>query len=261
MPSSSTATALVRKMARLMWRTARRSTHCWWLFAGSKGMIDALADLRAAHNRANFLDTIVKGASVHKGFYLQLVDMFPTLSEAIGSLTTRPGEDHSPVQQIYVTGHSLGGALAAIGSCMLAKKFPSADVCSITFASPRAGNAEFDAAFATLVSTSLRFVYNYDAVPTVPMWYLGYRHVDHCFWLKPATSPKSNDGIDRDATLDMYNLPPHSPSQCVAKVGDDVIENHNMCGRYIGSLVGHMYRLAEEEEGVQPAQDAPALTQ
>eukprot|EP00884_Botryococcus_braunii_P008339 jgi/Botrbrau1/17506/Bobra.0054s0082.1 len=137
-------------------------------------MLDALADLRTVHNRANFLDTVVKGASVHKGFYLQLVDMYPSLCEAIESLTTRPGEDSSIVQRIYVTGHSLGGAIASIGACMLAKKFAAADVSSITFASPRAGNAQFDAAFATLVSTSLRFVYNYDAVPTVPMPYLGF---------------------------------------------------------------------------------------
>eukprot|EP00884_Botryococcus_braunii_P022617 jgi/Botrbrau1/9039/Bobra.0376s0016.1 len=225
-------------------------------FRGTKGMIDALADLRTSHSRANFLETIVKGAHVHKGFYVQLVDMFPTLSDAIESLTTRPGEDHSPVQHVYVTGHSLGGALATIGAAMLVKKFPSADVCAITFAAPRAGNAEFDAAFATLVSTSLRFVYNYDAVPTVPMWYLGFKHVDHGLWLKPATSPKSKDGIDKDAELDMYGTPPHSPAQCLAKVGDDIVGNHSMGGRYIGSLVGHMYRLVEEEKEGQPPEEA-----
>ncbi len=71
-------------------------------------------------------------------------------------------------------GRTTEGEPRDAGACMLAKKFPSADVCAVTFAAPRAGNAEFDQAFATLVSTSLRFVYNYDAVPTVPMWYLGW---------------------------------------------------------------------------------------
>eukprot|EP00884_Botryococcus_braunii_P008341 jgi/Botrbrau1/17508/Bobra.0054s0084.1 len=176
--------------------------------------------------------------------------MYPSLCMAIESLTTRPGEDRSLVQRIYVTGHSLGGALASIGACMLVKRFPAADVNCITFASPRAGNKYFDAAFSTLISTSLRFVYNYDAVPTVPMPYIGFRHVDHCFWLKPATSPKSKDGIDRDATLEIGGMPPQFPSKCVAMVGDDVIENHSMCGRYIGSLFGYMYRLAEEERAL-----------
>jgi hypothetical protein len=57
---------------------------------------------------------------------------------------------------------------------MLAKEFPGADVTVVSFAAPRAGNEEFGQAFATLIGKSMRFQYNYDAVPCVPMWYLGY---------------------------------------------------------------------------------------
>eukprot|EP00884_Botryococcus_braunii_P017375 jgi/Botrbrau1/4320/Bobra.0232s0012.1 len=107
-------------------------------FRGTAGMTDTLTDVNFSHKQANFLETIVEGASVHEGFYTQLVDMFSDLSNAIANLTLdKSTQGGDPVQHIYVTGHSLGGALATIGAAMLAKKFPTADVNSITFAAPR----------------------------------------------------------------------------------------------------------------------------
>lgn len=64
--------------------------------------------------------------------------------------------------------------VSGAGGPLLAKEFPGADVSVVSFAAPRAGNAEFQQAFATLIGSSMRFQYNYDAVPCVPMWYLGY---------------------------------------------------------------------------------------
>jgi hypothetical protein len=63
--------------------------------------------------------------------------------------------------------------LVPAGGPRLALEYPKADVRVISWASPRVGNKEFVIAFTTLIGTSLRFQYNYDAVPCVPMAYLG----------------------------------------------------------------------------------------
>lgn len=55
------------------------------------------------------------------------------------------------------------------GGPLLAKSFPHADVRVVTFASPRVGNKAFAAAFESLIGTTLRFHFNYDPVPCMPI--------------------------------------------------------------------------------------------
>lgn len=73
-------------------------------------------------------------------------------------------KDHRTTKQlIWLTGHSLGGALATLCAARLPKKLAAHLVC--TLGQPRVGDEAFAAAFHANLH---RFVNNQDIVPTVP---------------------------------------------------------------------------------------------
>lgn len=79
-------------------------------------------------------------------------------------------------QKVFVTGHSLGGALATLFAARLVHgAWPSPTV--YTFGSPRVGNHGFAAVYDMTVPLTFRYVHQNDIVTRVP-WILGrYRHV------------------------------------------------------------------------------------
>ncbi len=79
---------------------------------------------------------------------------------------------------ISVAGHSLGGALATLYVLENAKTSQVHNPLICTFASPRAGDSAFVAAFNALGLTSWRFANGPDVVPDLPPYILGFRHVD-----------------------------------------------------------------------------------
>lgn len=72
---------------------------------------------------------------------------------------------------LYITGHSLGGALATIASM----KLPSDRIAACyTFGGPRVGNSEFEQKLYKV--PVYRVVHAADIVPRVPLLVMGYRH-------------------------------------------------------------------------------------
>lgn len=81
---------------------------------------------------------------------------------------------------VYVTGHSLGGALATLlalelSSSQLAKR-GAISVTMYNFGSPRVGNRKFAEVYNEKVKDSWRVVNHRDIIPTVPRL-MGYCHV------------------------------------------------------------------------------------
>lgn len=102
------------------------------------------------------------GGQVHGGFHSALDAIWPVLSEVLGE---------APVW--WCTGHSLGGALAALAAVRLANA-GSQLAGAITFGQPRVGDADSAARLAQL--PLLRVVNACDLVPELPPEALGYRH-------------------------------------------------------------------------------------
>ncbi|WP_263322224.1 lipase family protein [Endozoicomonas sp. Mp262] len=71
------------------------------------------------------------------------------------------------IETIYVTGHSLGGALAAINALDIVTQFNTAPVV-YTFASPRTGNHHFAHCYNERINHSWRIVNSHDEVPKLP---------------------------------------------------------------------------------------------
>ena len=75
---------------------------------------------------------------VHSGFLEAYNSAAPTVLAAVKEQL----EEH-PSYSLVITGHSLGGALASIGSVSLAKNFPGVPLKLYTFGQPRAGDPGF----------------------------------------------------------------------------------------------------------------------
>jgi hypothetical protein len=94
---------------------------------------------------------------------------------------------NQPVKTMTVCGHSLGGALATLATLDITVNAPEPyhNVTSWTYASPRAGDAQFALKYNQLVVETFRIANELDVVPRLPL--LPYDHVMGEFGLKPYT--------------------------------------------------------------------------
>ena len=114
---------------------------------------DILADLKSGKN----LEAC--GGKVHVGFKGEINKLWPTISKV---LADNPGN-------LYVTGHSLGAAMATIAASRIQDRVTAL----ITFGSPRVGNAEF---VKSLAVEHYRVQNNCDDVTKVPFKLMGFAH-------------------------------------------------------------------------------------
>ncbi len=98
---------------------------------------------------------------VHSGFYSALTNL---RQGVVDEVQRQQGGSQKPV---LVTGHSKGGALAALMAFHLAAGH-SLPVKVITFAAARPGNAEFADAYEARSIDHTRYEYNNDIVPHLP---------------------------------------------------------------------------------------------
>lgn len=107
---------------------------------------------------------------VHKGFKAEVDDLWPMILEDLGPKAIGK-------RKLWVTGHSLGAAMATIiaARCTLeADKIPDVHVEELyTYGSPRVGWNKY---CKSLPVTHYRWRNNNDIVTTVPLWIMGYRH-------------------------------------------------------------------------------------
>ena len=113
---------------------------------------DVLADLKAGKNLE------ASGGKVHVGFKDELNKLWPAITVSLANIDT-----------VYVTGHSLGAAMATIAASRIQTKV----IALVTFGSPRAGNQEF---INSLSVTHYRLQNNCDDVTKVPFLLMGFAH-------------------------------------------------------------------------------------
>ena len=113
---------------------------------------DVLADLKAGKNLE------ASGGKVHHGFKKELDKLWPSIEKALAD-----------VENVYVTGHSLGAAMATIAASRIQDKV----LALVTFGSPRVGTRAF---VNSLKVTHHRVQNNCDDVTKVPFIFMGFRH-------------------------------------------------------------------------------------
>jgi triacylglycerol lipase len=118
-------------------------------------MSDLAADLNAIPDRSRI------GGFVHNGFQTEVDKVW---KEVHAEVVNKPKK-----KPLFITGHSLGGAMATI----CASRIHKAVSALYTYGSPRVGSRKF---VKNCYITHYRHVNNNDAVPRVPFALLGYVH-------------------------------------------------------------------------------------
>ena len=94
--------------------------------------------------------------------------------------------------RVFVTGHSLGGALATLAALDIAQDYSSVEVTMYNFGSPRVGDWGFAEHYNGIVEDSHRVVAAWDGVPHLPplgCLPFGYRHIGRERRLKNVALP------------------------------------------------------------------------
>ncbi len=152
-------------------------------FRGTKSLDDWMTDLQATPVSFPWIFTSGPDVgNIHAGFGHSLVDAWGQIAAAIKKLFPAPDVAAAMPQPptLWLTGHSLGGALAVIAGAAFSmwSNAPIRSVSGIyTFGQPRVGLFEFCSNYDHLLSTkTFRFVNNQDLVPRVP--FRGWDYAD-----------------------------------------------------------------------------------
>jgi triacylglycerol lipase len=113
---------------------------------------DVLADLKAGKNIE------ACGGKVHVGFKGEINKIWPAITHALAD-----------IDAVYVTGHSLGAAMATIAASRIQTKV----IALVTFGSPRVGDNDF---VKSLAVEHYRVQNNCDDVTKVPFRLMGFDH-------------------------------------------------------------------------------------
>jgi hypothetical protein len=100
--------------------------------------------------------------AVHTGFYFAVMSILSGLIESVKNLDPRSNA-------VYLTGHSKGGAMAAIAAYLLHGNVPDIRIARVvTFAAPKPGDAVFRDAYEKLVGNHVRYENYGDLIPLLP---------------------------------------------------------------------------------------------
>lgn len=164
------------------------------------------------------------GGRVHDGFLCALNSVWRRLAKLIEATRER--------RKLWITGHSLGGALATLATAKFRLELAQPVNGLYTFGSPRVGNEEFARHFdADFYYQYYRVVNNNDVVPRIPFRLVGYRHVGIFKYFDVAG--KINDKITwADITLDRLK----GRIEDFLEPNTDGIKDHAIT-RYVGNLI------------------------
>lgn len=126
---------------------------------------------------ATDLNVRMNQSGIHDGF----CDALKPVMDRIALYIPKPNG-----KKLYLTGHSLGGALANVAAWF----FPGSRL--VTFGSPRVGDRDVAQTIESSTAHIERYVHGDDIVPTLPPKSLGYKHAGAPRHLKGCSRPWSN---------------------------------------------------------------------
>ena len=136
-------------------------------FRGTSQRADWVTNLKTRRTRTAL-------GKVHRGFLAALDQVWSEVEAVI--------QKERGSRALWLTGHSLGGALAALAAarCAVERNWPVSGLH--TFGQPRVGNRTFAANLErSLTNRYFRFTNNQDSVPGIPSsWF--YRHAGQMLW-------------------------------------------------------------------------------
>lgn len=106
---------------------------------------------------------------VHLGFYQSFMRLWQQLGPAVHAKVDAFAAAHGGARPIFVTGHSKGGAITALVAWRLKLDYPDATIVVRSFAGARIGDDAFAAAYNAALPDHVRYEYDQDVVPHLPL--------------------------------------------------------------------------------------------
>ncbi len=174
----------------VIFRTKKAPFNYIFAFRGTASILDILDDLGVDHSSFEAYDnnvSISHDVKVESGFY----DIYTESNHTIKSMQTQLFQyidkyqaSNQPIDELYITGHSLGSSLCQIFSLDVALSRPEINASNINFACPRTGNQHFVDLYDSQptqqnpLTQTLRVQNTYDKVPCVPLQAMDYAHTN-----------------------------------------------------------------------------------
>jgi triacylglycerol lipase len=174
------------------------------VFTGTETLAELISDFDFIQVRPTQLSNFRQGMLVERGFYRIYLSVQSAIQEVLAELIGRR-------TQFVVTGHSLGGALATLGSFDLTAYCPFV----YTFASPRVGNPIFAQGYNHLLHPVWRVDNSSDIVPDVPLpafLVLIYEHVGNPVVFTLNLGTILNNHIEAYRRVIIEQQPPDNPN-------------------------------------------------
>ena len=141
-------------------------------FRGSVDTANWIMNLKTTRTSYPLCD----GCSVHVGFNQGFNSIKVQVEAIVENLFGK-----YPSASIYLTGHSLGGALTVMAAAHLQSRYGKVDQL-YTMGQPRVGNDVFAAFMTQFIPSTFRVVNYGDQVPHVPQSILGFKHSGWEIW-------------------------------------------------------------------------------
>ena len=116
---------------------------------------------------------------VHKGFWDTYHDVAAGILAQVGAL-----HQQFPTATVFITGHSMGGAISIHTAIDIAKKVGIRNITLYSLGQPRMGNPQFIAYASTFLPLGrhFRIVHSHDPVPHLPPKGWDYQHLPTEVW-------------------------------------------------------------------------------
>lgn len=147
-----------------------------------------IVSFRGSDNTKNWIDDFdflqmpymrCTGCLVHNGFYFGYLSISSLLKSQVELILSKYRG-----ASIYVTGHSLGGALATVAALDLKHTY-NVPMKVYTYGQPRVGNGLYANYFKNQIPDAYRVIHNADAVPHLPPIAFDYKHYEKQIWYSP----------------------------------------------------------------------------
>lgn len=126
-------------------------------FRGTSTPTDWVTDMIA---QQVLFKPVKRGCKTHRGFS----EVYMSARDQIFHLLDQTSKD----KPLFITGHSLGGALAAHAALDIAINRKPKNLITYTFGAPRAGDPEFARSYNDAVPLTFRIQNEFDIVPHLP---------------------------------------------------------------------------------------------
>ena len=185
-------------------------------FRGTDSLEDLLDDLGS--NLTNFTPyqsniSMPSEVKVESGFFGIYTDQDSStqtnsMQEQLFLLIDKYQKSDKPINQLYITGHSLGAGISELFTLDLALSMPDVKVSNYNYASPRVGNDRFVDFYEQQIlqhnsnSRTIRIQNVRDRVPCVPLPEEGYRHLSYAYLV----DFYKDDWVDLDFIVDNHSI-------------------------------------------------------